>query len=330
MNHIWLAAADAAATIEPEGFIWIVWLILGLALVLLAGLLGGWAAARHELRLPRWLDRLLRPLGLGNEEQVTEEDLYELVDDADEQDLIDETQKKMITNIIELDEVTAGDIMTHRMEIAALEESSSCREAIDRALESGNSRLPVYRKNIDEISGILYVKDLLCLMGSPERLDDPVAPFCRPATFVPESRPASELMLDFKNSRSMIAIVVDEYGGTAGLVSMEDILEEIVGDIQDEFDDEEADIVQDGDGFAVSAALDLEDLYEAFDMECPATDEDEFDTVGGLVTDQLGRVPKEGERAAVEWGGLRFEVLTVGERHIQRVHCTKLEKETEE
>ena len=308
----------------------LIWLIAGFFIALLLGLFLGWSGAKKEIQLPHWLDRILAPAGLASEEQVTEEDLYELMDDADEQDLIDENQREMITNIIELDDVEAGDIMTHRMDIAGVEASLTCREAINIALESGNSRLPVYRKNIDEISGILYVKDLLCLFGQPERLDDPVAPFCRPAIFVPESRPASELMLDFKNSRSMIAIVVDEYGGTAGLVSMEDVLEEIVGDIQDEYDDEEAEIVAQGDGFVVSGSLDLEDLFDAFDIDCPCEDEDEFDTVGGLISDQLGRIPSEKDQAVLDWGGLHFEVLSVGDRHIQRVLCTKLKGEDEE
>ena len=306
------------------------WLLAGLPLMLLIGWFIGWSAAKKELQLPPWLDKLLAPAGLASEEQVTEEDLYDLVDDADEQDLIDETQKKMITNIIELDEVEAGDIMTHRTDIAGVEEGLTCRQAIDRALESGNSRLPVYRKNIDEILGILYVKDLLCLFSSPQRLDEPVMPFVRPATFVPESRPASQLMLDFKNPRSMMAIVVDEYGGTAGLVSMEDILEEIVGDIQDEFDDEEAEMIAQGDGFVVSGTLDLEELLEAFEMEAPEDYEDEeFDTVGGLISDRLGRVPEEGEKAAVDWNSLHFVVLTVAERRIERALCTKIAPEND-
>ena len=152
---------------------------------------------------------------------------------------------------------------------------------IKAAVESGNSRLPIYRKTTDEIVGVLYVKDLLRLFDEPAALEGPVGRFARPVMFVPESRPAGQLLLDFRRERTMIAIVVDEYGGTAGL--------------------------------------------EAFGMECPEPDEDEeFDTPGGLIIDKLGRIPKEGEKAAVEWGGLRFEVLRAGERRIQRVLCTRL------
>ena len=321
---IYAAAAPAGAGIFAAG-------AAALVLVLLVGLAAGWAAAKRGVQLPGPLSRLLAKAGLGNTEQVTEEDLYEMVDDADEQDLIDENQKAMITNIFDLGEVTAGDIMTHRMDMVAVDETASCRSVIAAAVESGNSRLPVFRKTVDEIMGVLYVKDLLCLFDEPAALDGPVSRFVRKVMFVPESRPAGQLLLDFRRERTMIAIVVDEYGGTAGLVSMEDILEEIVGDIQDEYDDEEAELVAQGDGYAVDGAIDLSDVFEAFGMECPEMGEDEeFDTPGGLIIDKLGRIPEEGEKAAVEWGGLRFEVLKAGERRVQRVLCTRLPETGEE
>lgn len=321
---VYAAAAPAGAGIFAAG-------AAALVLVLLVGLAAGWAAAKRGVQLPGPLSRLLDKAGLGNTEQVTEEDLYEMVDDADEQDLIDENQKAMITNIFDLGEVTAGDIMTHRMDMVAVDETASCRSVIAAAVESGNSRLPVFRKTVDEIVGVLYVKDLLCLFDEPTALDGPVSRFVRKVMFVPESRPAGQLLLDFRRERTMIAIVVDEYGGTAGLVSMEDILEEIVGDIQDEYDDEEAELVAQGDGYAVDGAIDLSDVFEAFGMECPEMGEDEeFDTPGGLIIDKLGRIPEEGEKAAVEWGGLRFEVLKAGERRVQRVLCTRLPETGEE
>ena len=321
---VYAAAAPAGAGIFAAG-------AAALVLVLLVGLAAGWAAAKRGVQLPGPLSRLLAKAGLGNTEQVTEEDLYEMVDDADEQDLIDENQKAMITNIFDLGEVTAGDIMTHRMDMVAVDETASCRSVIAAAVESGNSRLPVFRKTVDEIMGVLYVKDLLCLFDEPAALDGPVSRFVRKVMFVPESRPAGQLLLDFRRERTMIAIVVDEYGGTAGLVSMEDILEEIVGDIQDEYDDEEAELVAQGDGYAVDGAIDLADVFEAFGMECPRPNEDEeFDTPGGLIIDKLGRIPEEGEKAAVEWGGLRFEVLKAGERRVQRVLCTRLPETGEE
>ena len=262
---------------------------------------------------------------------VTEEDIMSMVNEGHEQGVLEAREAEMITNIFDLGEVTAGDIMTHRMDMVAVDETASCRSVIAAAVESGNSRLPIYRKTTDEIVGVLYVKDLLRLFDEPAALEGPVSRFARPVMFVPESRPAGQLLLDFRRERTMIAIVVDEYGGTAGLVSMEDILEEIVGDIQDEYDDEEAELVAQGDGYAVDGAIDLSDVFEAFGMECPEMGEDEeFDTPGGLIIDKLGRIPEEGEKAAVEWGGLRFEVLKAGERRIQRVLCTRLPETGEE
>lgn len=299
--------------------------VIVILLVLAAGLLGGWAAAKREISLPNWLSKLLTPAGLGNDEVVTEEDLFEMVDDADEQDLIDTAQKDMITNIFDLSDATAGDVMTHRTDINALNEHACCREAVEMALATGNSRLPVYRKNIDDVTGILHVKDLLGLFHDPDTLEKPVAEFARPAMYVPESRPAAKLLMDFKKQHTMAAIVVDEYGGTAGLVTMEDILEEIVGDIQDEYDKEEAELIPTDDGFIADGALDLEDIFDAFGMECPElSDDEEFESIGGLISDRLGKIPAEGESATVEWGGLRFVVLKVGERRIQQVKCTKV------
>lgn len=314
---------DRITQAHPVLFILVV--TLGVLLVLAAGMLAGWAAAKRELRLPAWLSGLLSPAGLGNDDVVTEEDLYDLVDDAGEQDLIDTAQKDMITNIFDLSDATAGDVMTHRTEVNALSDHACCREAVEMVLASGNSRLPVYRKSIDDVVGILYVKDLLRLFSSQELLQKPVVQFVRPAMYVPESRPAAELLKDFKKQHTQIAIVMDEYGGTAGIVTMEDILEEIVGDIQDEYDQEEADFVATENGFLLDGALDLEDVFKAFGLECPEPEEgDEFETIGGLISDRLGHIPSQDEQATVEWGGLRFTVVKVGERRIQKVACSLL------
>ena len=279
----------------------------------------GWVLDK-KLTLPAWLDQLLAPAGLGGKERVTEEEFLEIMDDADEAE-IDESQKRMINNIFELDDVSAGDIMTHRTEMTAVAESAPCRQAVAAALASGNSRLPVYRNGLDEVTGILYVKDLLRLVDHLEELDGPVTPFVRRAMFVPESRPARDLLVDFRREKCLIAIVVDEYGGTAGLVTMEDILEEIVGNIQDEYDNEEEPLVRGEDGsVSVDAALDLEDVFEALGLPCPERGEDEeFDTVGSLVVDRLGHIPAEGEAAAVEWGGVAFTVQRVASRRVERV-----------
>ena len=145
---------------------------------------------------------------------------------------------------------------------------------------------------------------------------------------MPEACRARELLLEFRRKHTQIAVVVDEYGGTSGLVTMEDVLEEIVGNIQDEYDNEEEDLVADGDGFIATGAADLEDLFEAFDLELPEPDEDDpddIDTVGGLVIDRLGRIPDENEHAQVHYGGVVFTVLKASERRIEKVRCTREE-----
>lgn len=282
---------------------------------------------------------LLRKPGLGllrlaarvGGASPAEEALRKQLDHADQQDLIDEGQKEMISNIIDLDDVNADDLMTHRMDMIAVEENTPCRQVLEVALESGYSRLPIYRKTVDDIVGMLYVKDLLTLFTHPEIADEPVTALAHPAMFVPESRGARELLLDFKQGRTMVAVVVDEYGGTAGLVSMEDILEEIVGDIQDEYDDEEDPLVACDGGFIAEGSLDLEDVFDAFDLPVPESeDEDEHDSIGGLVVDLLGHFPQPSEEAQVSFGGLVLRPVACGERRVEKVFCSRASAQAEE
>lgn len=260
---------------------------------------------------------------------VTEEEVLSLVDDVEEQDLIDENQKEMITNIFELDDVTASEIMTHRTELVSAEEKTPVGDVIRLVLEHGFSRMPVYRKTLDNVVGIVYAKDLLSLINTHDTLTEPISQYVRSAMFVPEGRKARELLVDFKHKRTQIAIVVDEYGGTAGIVSMEDILEEIVGNIQDEYDNEDELLVPHEDGFIADGSLDLEDVFDAFDICLPEAPETEFDSVGGLITETLGRIPLAGENINVTYCGIKFKVLEVGERRIVKVKCTKAEPETQ-
>ena len=265
-------------------------------------------------------------MGLSAQPDVTEEDVLSFVDDVEERELIDESQKKMIANIFELDDVTAGDVMTHRTEIVSVEENTPAADAVRLSLEHGFSRLPVYRKSLDEVVGILYIKDLFVLWDAPERADAPVREFMRGAMFVPETCRARELLVDFKRKRTQIAVVVDEYGGTSGLATMEDVLEEIVGNIQDEFDDEDGDLVPEGDGFLAAGSADLERVFEAFGLEPPDEDEDgeaDFDSVGGLIIDRLGRLPAADEFVAVSYGGLLFTVAEAEERRVGKVKCIR-------
>lgn len=284
----------------------------------LSGLLGAPLAAPAKL--------MFGAMGLSAQPDVTEEDVLSYVDDVEERELIDESQKKMIANIFELDDVTAGDVMTHRTEITGVEENTPAVEAMRIATGHGRSRLPVYRKSLDEVVGILYIKDLFVLWDAPARANAPVREFMRGAMFVPEACRARELLVDFKRKRTQIAVVVDEYGGTSGLATMEDVLEEIVGNIQDEFDDEDGDLVPEGDGFLAEGSADLERIFEAFGMEPPDEDEDgeaDFDSVGGLIIDRLGRLPGADEFVAVSYGGLLFTVVKAEERRVGKVKCIR-------
>lgn len=258
---------------------------------------------------------------LNAEDEVTAQDVMDLVEDAHE-DVIDDDQKEMIENIFELDDMTAADIMTHRTDVFAFNGKDKCADIVDQAVESGFSRIPVYDGTIDTIAGILYTKDLLTVVGDDEKLAQPVKTYVRKAMFVPEACAARELLVQFKLTRNQMAVVVDEYGGTSGIITMEDILEEIVGNIQDEYDDEEEMYIRNEDGsYICNASMELEDLLDLFDIE-PEEDEleeEDFDSIGGLIIDRLGRIPNSDEKASVEYKGLVFTVTEVADRRILKV-----------
>lgn len=275
---------------------------------------------------------VFRIFKLNTKEEATQEDVMELVEDVSE-DIIDEEQKEMIENIFELGEITVSEIMTHRTEVFAVDGEDSCREVIEKMKEEGFSRIPVYSGTIDTIVGILYAKDLLNVLGNEEKLAEPVGNIARKAMFVPKSCIADDLLVQFKLKRTQIAVVVDEYGGTSGIVTMEDILEEIVGNIQDEYDNEEEEFQKIDDTTIICvASLHIEDALEALGLEETAEDADDdgYDTVGGLIINKLARIPEQGEDAAVEYMGARFTVLEVADRRIIKVKAERLEEQTEE
>ncbi len=261
--------------------------------------------------------------GMGVEEElteITEEDVMELVDTAEADEIAPE-QKEMISNIFELDDAECADILVHRTEVTAVSEDATLDEVIRTAVESGFSRIPVYKDSLDDITGVYLVKDLL-----PYVLEDSAEPvlsqILRPVTYVPETYKATQLLRDFRNKKSHLAVVVDEYGGTAGIVTMEDILETIVGDISDEFDKEDETLKLSSDGtLDCDGQTDLTDVYEAFGMEVPEEAEDEYDTIGGLVTGLLGYIPTAEEKAECVLGELRFTVTGADERKVTRVRA---------
>ena len=228
-----------------------------------------------------------------NPATITEEDLLSYVDAGEEEGVLKEDEKEMIYSIIDLDDTLAREVMVPRIDIVAIEANTSLEEALDVIIKAGHSRVPVYIDSIDNIIGVLYVKDLLVYWHA-ENVPTSVHGLERQVYYVPETKPVSDLLRELQAKRVHIAIVVDEYGGTAGLVTIEDVLEEIVGEIQDEHDAEEfyMQYISD-DEYIFSARMDLDDINDVMSIELPT---DESDTLGGLIYDVLGRIPKAASR----------------------------------
>ena len=263
---------------------------------------------------------------------VTEEDILNMVDtlveDCEDNNhlTVDKTQKEMISAVFELDDIIASDIMTHRTDIISIDENATVNDIIQLTKEKGISRLPVHSGSIDEIIGIIYVKDLLSIINTNDEKEPTIKDFIRTVMYVPESCVARQLLVDFKTKHTQIAIVVDAYGGTSGLVTMEDILEEIVGNIQDEFDNEDdEEIVVSENGIICDASIDLEDIFDAFSLPMPELNEDideDFDTISGLITQKIGRIPNINEEVTVEWGNIIFKVVESNHKRILKVNAT--------
>ena len=272
-------------------------------------------------------DMILRLSGVKDtqkEEPVSEEDILMLVDAGNESGDIDENQAEMITNIFEFDDLEAKDVMTHRIEITGIERSSPVSEAAELAINEGFSRIPVYDGTIDSLCGVIYSKDLLRLSVEDRFEGLTAGDVCREIKFVPESIKCGELFEQMSNSKAQIAALVDEYGGTAGIVTMEDLIEAIVGSIEDEFDEHEATeiVFLDDDSLDVSGNARPEDVMEALgeEREIP----DEFDTIGGFVTHLLGFIPNKAQKPTVKWNGIKFTVLRADETKIEKLRIKKL------
>ncbi|HLY35067.1 MAG TPA: hemolysin family protein [Jatrophihabitantaceae bacterium] len=242
----------------------------------------------------------------------SEVELRELVDMAEERGVVEHGEREMIQSVFELGDTIAREVMVPRTEVVWIEHTKSVTQALALALRSGFSRVPVVGENVDDVVGVAYLKDLARRAQDNEharttRVDEVM----RPPTFVPESKPVDELLREMQLHRTHIAIVIDEYGGTAGLVTIEDILEEIVGEITDEYDDERPPVERiDADTARVSARLAVEDLAGLFDVAMP--DRDDVETVGGLLAESLGRVPIPGART--ETHGLELIAESAGGR----------------
>ena len=266
---------------------------------------------------------LLRLCGVKNvnaDEAVTEEEILMMVDAVNETGAIEESQAEMISNIFEFDDIEVGEVMTHRTEVAAIEEEAPIKEAVELAIESGFSRIPVYKDSIDDIEGVIYAKDLLTLVFHETAEDRTVRDFMRDVIFVPESRKCGELFKELTEKKIQMAVVVDEYGGTAGVVTLEDLIETIVGNIEDEYDEENREIEKISDRvFEIEGNAGYDDVMEALGKE--PNEDSPFETIGAMVIELLGHIPEDGEKASVQWENVKFSVTEAEDRKIGKIRA---------
>jgi CBS domain containing-hemolysin-like protein len=315
----WLGAGWRAALITAGSMTVISFVVVGVGPRTI-GRQHAYPVGRLTAPMVRWLGRALGPLtslliGIGNMVTpgrgyregpfATTVELRELVDLAEQRGVVQHGEREMIHSVFALGHTIVREVMVPRTEMVWIESHKTLRQALALAMRSGFSRMPVIGENIDDVLGVVYLKDLVRRTsgGEPGAIETPVAQIMRKATYVPESKPVDDLLREMQAARTHIAIVVDEYGGTAGLVTIEDILEEIVGEITDEYDVAERPRVQrlPGGAVRVTGRLPIEDLGELFSTELPA---DEVETVAGLLAQALGRVPIPGASADV--AGLRL------------------------
>ncbi|HSL33058.1 MAG TPA: hemolysin family protein [Candidatus Limnocylindrales bacterium] len=272
-----------------------------------------------------------RVLGVGDidQNQISTEELKLLVERGGEQGILEAEEEQMIHAVIELGDRRVHEVMVPRIAIAAVPASATIDEAIATIVEHGHSRLPVYEESVDEIVGILYAKDLLPFLRESAGARPELRSLLRAPVYIPESMTVDDLLHEFQRRKVHIAIVLDEYGGTAGLVTIEDLLEEIVGEIQDEYDVEEPMVVQLSDDEArVDGRASVDDLGDLFDTELGLEDEDEYDTVGGLIYHRVGGIPSPGDQIVVD--GLTLTVESTDGRRVGKVLVVRHRKDEAE
>jgi magnesium and cobalt transporter len=262
----------------------------------------------------RWMRRI-RTLTRPKDRQQ----LLDSLKEAEKQGLLDADGYAMLEGVLEVSNLQVRDIMVPRNQMTCVRREDSSAKILPAVLESGHSRFPVMDGDRDDIVGILLAKDLLRLFANERAAQFDLREFMRPAVFVPESKRLNVLLKEFRVNRNHMALVVDEYGGVAGLVTIEDVIEQIVGDIDDEFDvDDDQNIRREADRqFSVRGATPIDEFNEYFDAAFP---DDEFDTVAGLVSKQFGRLPRRGESVSI--GGLEFRVVRSDRRRIDSLRLT--------
>ncbi len=257
-------------------------------------------------------------------DQVSEDNIMAMVEEGEESGAIQSNEKEFIENVFEFDNMTARDVMIHRTDMVTLSLEEDPDTILDTIRQSGLSRFPVYGDDVDDILGVLSTREYLLNFHLPD--PKPMKELLRPAYFVPETVQADVLFRDMQGKKIHMALVVDEYGGTSGLVTLEDLLEELVGNIYDEFDpQEEQEIIHlDENRWRVSGSADLEELAETIGFELPQEENRDYDTLGGLIFAQLPVIPEDGSRPAVDALGLHIQVEELCDRRVEWALVEKL------
>ena len=254
-------------------------------------------------------------VGEAEEEVVTEEEIKMMIDEGEEKGTIERGEKQLLNNVFEFNDIIVSEVMTPRTEIYAIDINNDIYDSLDEIDEFKYSRIPVYEDNIDDIKGILFIKDIIKPLKDNKRID--IKHIIREPYFVPESKDIDELFKEMQANKVQIAIAIDEYGGTAGLITMEDIIEELVGNIFDEYDDEEIDYKKiDDNTYILSGAITSYELKKIFDIEFP---EGDYETLSGYLIDKLGRIPDEDEHPIIEDENLTYKVEEIDDKRIKYV-----------
>lgn len=336
LDNVWLAGLAATVVMAIIGF-------------LLVGVSPRQLGRQHALQIavvaaplanglrmvlgpvPSWLVRL-GSAATGTDPKhedatYTSTELREFVERSSDTEDLEDEQAELLQSVFELGETLVRAVMVPRTDIIAIESGATLRQSMTLFLRSGCSRVPVFRESLDDVTGVLYLKDVAArIHEDPEARNEAVDALARAPRFVPESKPVDDLLKELQRESIHFAIVVDEYGGTAGLVTLEDLIEELVGEIVDEYDDDEAESVDLGDGrFRVTARMNLDDLGELFDIDL---EDDEVETVGGLLSKGLGRVPIVGSTAEVHGVRLTAERRVGRRNRITHVLAERAEENT--
>ena len=266
-------------------------------------------------------------VGEAEEEVVTEEEIKMMIDEGEEKGTIERGERQLLNNVFEFNDIIVSEIMTPRTDMYAIDINEDINKKLEEIDEFKYSRIPVYNESIDDIQGILFVKDILKPLKDNKKIN--IKEIMRDPYFVPESKDIDELFKEMQQNKVQMAIAIDEYGGTAGLITMEDILEELVGNIFDEYDDEGVDIKKiDDNTYVLSGAITSYELKKVFNIELP---EGDYETLSGYLLDKLGRIPEEDEHPVIEDENLTYKVEEIEDRRIKYVKvCRNMNNKAEE